>query len=125
VPGWPLNLAELEAAAAERLDPIAYDYFRSGAGDEVTLARNRAAFAEIELLPRVLVDVAEPELGTELLGSQVSMPIAVAPTAFHGLADPGAEPATAAGAAEADALFCLSSLSNTPLEQVAEVAGHR
>ena len=94
--GWPVNLDELEPLAAARLDPLAYDYFASGAGDEVTLRRNREAFAELRLLPRVLVDVGEIDLATTVLGTPSSMPLAVAPTAFHGLAHPDAERASAA-----------------------------
>jgi 4-hydroxymandelate oxidase len=120
-----LNLLELELAAAAALDPLAYDYYRSGAGDELTLARNRAAFAEIELLPRVLVDVSEVDLATEILGTRLSHPVAVAPTAFHRLADPAGELATARGAAAAGAAMCLSSLSNTPMAEVAEAGGPR
>jgi 4-hydroxymandelate oxidase len=122
---WPLNLADLEAPASERLDPSTYDYYRSGAGDEITLARNRTAFEELRLLPHVLRDVSEIGLETEVLGTPMSMSVAVAPTAFHALADPLAEPATARGAAAADAVFCLSSLSNTPLEDVAAVSGRQ
>jgi len=121
-PGWPLNLESLEALAAELLERTAYDYYRSGAGDEITLGRNRAAFSEIQLLPHVLRDVSEVSLETELLGSRASLPVAVAPTAFHGLADPQAEVATARGAAAADAVFCLSSLSNTTPEAVADAS---
>ncbi|TFG70185.1 MAG: alpha-hydroxy-acid oxidizing protein, partial [Solirubrobacterales bacterium] len=113
---WPLNLVELEALAAEALEPMAYDYYRSGAGDEISLMRNRAAFDDLRLLPHVLRDVSEVSPETTLLGSPTSMPVAVAPTAFHGLADQKAEIATATGAAAADAIFCLSSLSNTALE---------
>ncbi len=115
----PLNLLELESAAAEVLDPLARDYYRSGAGDELTLGRNRAAFAELELLPRVLVDVSAVDPATSVLGTDLPHPVAVAPTAFHRLADPDGELATARGAAAAGALMCLSSLSNTPLEDVA------
>ncbi len=115
----PVNLLELEALAAARLDPSTYDYYRSGAGEELTLARNRAAFAELQLLPRVLVDVADVDLATSVLGAELAHPVAVAPTAFHRLADPEGEIATARGAAAADAVMCLSSLSNTPLEEVA------
>ncbi len=123
--GWPLNLTELEAPASELLEPTAYDYYRSGAGDEITLDRNRAAFSDLRLLPHVLRDVSDIELGTEVLGSPMSMPVAVAPTAFHRLADPDGEIATARGAAAADAVFCLSSLSNTTLEEVAPAGGRR
>ena len=124
---WPLNLADLEAPAAELFDRDAYDYYRSGGGDEITLGRNRAAFDEIRLLPHVLRNVSEISLERTLLGSPSSMPIAVAPTAFHGLADPEAELATARGATAADGIFCLSSLSNTEPEAVAaaDEGGHR
>ena len=118
----PVNLLELEALAAAKLDPSAYDYYRSGAGEELTLARNRAAFDELALLPRVLVDVAEVDLATSALGTAMTHPIAVAPTAFHRLADPEGEIATARGAAAAEAVMCLSSLSNTALEEVAAAA---
>jgi 4-hydroxymandelate oxidase len=124
-PAWPVSLDELEPLAAERLDRLAYDYYSSGAGDEITLRRNREAFAELRLLPRVLVDVDAIDTTATVLGTPSSMPLAAAPTAFHGLAHPDAEKASAAGAAAADVPFCLSSLSNTSLEDVAAVAGSR
>ncbi|MBA2522330.1 MAG: alpha-hydroxy-acid oxidizing protein [Solirubrobacterales bacterium] len=123
--GEPLNLLELEERAAAVLEPLAYDYYRSGAGAEVTLERNQAAFGEIELLPRVLVDVDAVDPATTLLGTPMAHPIVVAPTAFHRLAHPEGEVATARGAAAAGAVMCLSSLSNTPLEEVAAAAGPR
>ena len=121
--GEPVNLLELEAAASDVLDPPARDYFRSGAGEELTLARNRAAFGEIELLPRVLVDVSGVDASTEVVGTTLPHPVIVAPTAFHRLAHEDGEPATARGAAAAGALNCLSSLSNTPMDEVAVAAG--
>ena len=117
-PSWPVNVAGLEELAAGRLDPHAYDYYRSGSGDELTLARNCEAYAAIELLPHVLRDVSEVSIETELLAEPAS-PILVAPTAFHGLACERGELATADGAAQAGSIFCLSSLSNTPLEEFA------
>jgi 4-hydroxymandelate oxidase len=118
---WPINVAGLEELAAAKLDGQAYDYYRSGSGDEVTIARNREAFRRLELLPHVLCDVSEVDLTVELLGRPAS-PVLVAPTAFHGLADERAELATAAGAAGAGSIFCLSSLSNTTIEAVGEAA---
>jgi 4-hydroxymandelate oxidase len=120
---WPLNLDALEAAAAEHLPRFAYDYFRSGAGDEISLSRNREAFTRLGLLPHVLRDVSAVELGTEVLGTPMTMPVAVAPTAFHRLADPEGESASARGAAAAGVPFCLSTLSNTSPEDVATAAG--
>lgn len=121
----PLNLFEFETLAKEKLDPMAYDYFAGGADDEVTLRANRAAFERIRLLPRVLVDVGERDLTTTVLGRPVSFPVLIAPTAFHRLAHPEGEVATAKAAREAGTLMVLSSLSTTPLEEVAAVGGER
>lgn len=119
---WPLNLEELEERAGEVLDPVAFDYYRSGAGDEITLARNRSGFATLRLWPRILRDVSEVRTAVEILGSAAATPIVVAPTAFHGLAHERGEIATAEGAAAAGAILCLSTLSNTTPEEVAEAA---
>src|SRR5579863_5951629 len=58
LPGGALNLSELQRLARERLTPMAYDYYASGAQDERTLHENAAAWSRIELHYRVLVDVA-------------------------------------------------------------------
>ncbi|HKK07589.1 MAG TPA: alpha-hydroxy-acid oxidizing protein, partial [Gemmatimonadota bacterium] len=50
----PINLADFERAAGERLDRMAYDYYASGARDELTLADNHAAFDRLRLRYRVL-----------------------------------------------------------------------
>src|SRR5262245_6158651 len=105
-----LNLAELEPLARERLHPLAYDYYASGADDEVTLARNVAAYRELELHYRVLVDVSRCSTATSALGTPLASPIAVAPTAFHRLAHPDGELASARAAAAAGSLFVLSTL---------------
>src|SRR5258708_6331236 len=95
-----LNVLELEAMAKECLSPVAYDYYASGAYDEVTLRENVAAYARMKLHYRVLVDVSARDPSTTVLGQKVSAPILVAPTAFHRMATPEGELATvrAAGA---------------------------
>ncbi len=55
----PINIAEYEALAAERLAPMVWDYYRSGSDDEQTLRANHDAFGRIQLRPRVLVDVSQ------------------------------------------------------------------
>lgn len=117
-----LNLAELEALASKRIPRSAWDYYASGADDELTLQRNREAYQAISLHYRVLVDVSTRKLGTTLLGHEVSMPVAVAPTAFHRLAHPDGELASVRAAGDAGTLFVLSTLSNTGVEAVAEAA---
>jgi 4-hydroxymandelate oxidase len=117
-PSGALNLDELEQLARERLSKMAYDYYSSGARDERTLRENVDAWARIPLHHRVLVDVSSRDLSTTVLGAPVSMPILVAPTAFHRLACEEGELATARAAARSRTVMILSSLSNTGVEQV-------
>lgn len=117
-----LNLFELEQLAKENLPQAAYDYFRSGAWDEVTLRENRDAFERIRVHYRVLVDVSRRDLSTHLLGQKVSMPVLIAPTAFHRLAHPDGEIATVRAAGSAGTIMVLSSLSNTTVEDVVATA---
>ena len=114
----PINLADFEALAAEKLSKMAYDYYASGAHDEVTLRENCAAFARIRLAYRVLVDVSARDQGTTVLGQRLAMPVMIAPTAFHKMAHPDGELATARAAATAGTVMILSSLSNTAVEEV-------
>lgn len=113
-----LNLRDWEAAAAERLNPMAWGYYASGARDELTLSANQAAFAQIALHYKVLVDVSTRSMATEVLGMPVDMPILAAPTAFHRLAHPDGEIATARGTDAAGTIMVLSTLSNTDMEAV-------
>jgi 4-hydroxymandelate oxidase len=121
-PGAALNLDELERLARERLSTMAYDYYASGARDEGTLRENIAAWARIPIYHRVLVDVSTRDLSTTVLGSPVSMPVLVAPTAFHRLACDAGELATARAAARSQTVMVLSSLSNTGVEAVRAAA---
>lgn len=118
-----LNLLEIERLACERLPQAARDYYRSGSGDQVTLWHNRAAFDRLSLAYRVLVDVSRRDLATTVLGQPVSMPVLVAPTAFHAMAHPDGECGTARAAAAAGTVMVLSTLSNTPVEDVVAAAG--
>ncbi len=120
-----INLHDIELAGQERLHPSALDYYRSGANDGHTLRANADDFARLRLRPRVLNDVSTVRLDTTVLGQPLSSPIGVAPSAFHGLAHPDAEAATARAAAAAGGVMTLSTFSNTPIETVAAQAGGR
>lgn len=119
-----VNVDDFEAAARERLDPGAYGYMAGGAGDEHTLRENRAAFERWELRPRVLVDISSVSTTATVLGTEVALPVLVAPTAFHRLAGPEAELPMARAAAAAGTIMTLSTLSSvTPAELAAAAAG--
>ncbi len=113
----------LEALAREKLPQAVFDYFAGGSGEESTLADNSAAWARLRLRPRVLRDVSSVDTSTELLGVKLAAPVLVAPTAFHSLAHPEAELATARGTREAGSLLVLSSRASRRIEDVAASAG--
>jgi 4-hydroxymandelate oxidase len=117
-----VNVFDFEPVARERLSELTYAYYSSGANDEITVRENRAAFDRHSLHYRVLVDVGQRVIGTTVLGQAVSMPILVAPTAFHRLAHPDGEIATARAAGSAGTILALSCLSNTPVEEVTQAA---
>jgi 4-hydroxymandelate oxidase len=114
-----LTIDDFERAAAAVLPKAAYDYYRSGADDERTLRANRRAFRRWEIHYRVLVDVSTRRLGTRLLGDDLALPVLVAPTAYHRMAHPEGEIATARAAAAAGTIHVVSTLATTRLEDVA------
>jgi 4-hydroxymandelate oxidase len=120
--GIDLSLEELERVARGVIGEMAYAYFAGGADDERLLAGNIEAWARWQLHPRVLAGVDGVDLATTLLGTPVSSPVVVAPTAVQRLAHGEGETATAAGAAAVGALMVLSSLASCSLEEVAAVA---
>ncbi len=118
----PINIAEYEAMAYERLPHDAWEYYIGGSDDELTLRANRDAFARIRLRPRVLVDVSHISLETTVLGTRVRTPLLVAPTAYHGFAHVECECETARGVGAAGTLMTVSTMANRPLEEVAAAA---
>jgi 4-hydroxymandelate oxidase len=113
-----LNVADYAQAARSKLSKDVCDYFEGGALDEITLRENTAGWERLKLYYRVLAGVGKRDLTTTVLGQPISMPIVVAPTAFHKLACEEGEIATARAAKAAGTLFILSSLSNTAMEAV-------
>jgi isopentenyl diphosphate isomerase/L-lactate dehydrogenase-like FMN-dependent dehydrogenase len=101
---------------------MAYDYYASGADDEVTLGDNAAAWRRIRLRPKCLVDVSACDLATTALGTPVSMPVLVAPTAMQRFAHDEAERATARAATAAGTVQILSSVSTVKPRVVADAA---
>jgi hypothetical protein len=95
-----LSVADAEAAARAVMPLGSFDYYAGGAEDERTLTRNRVGMDRWVLLHRVLVDVAHVDLATTVLGAPATMPIHLAPTAFHRLAHKEGELATARAAAK-------------------------
>ena len=121
-----LSVADYARAARGKLTQGVRDYFEGGALDEITLRENTAGWERLKLFYRVLAGVGKRDMTTTVLGQRISMPVVVAPTAFHKLACESGEIAAARAAKAAGTLFILSSLSNTSMEAVfAEAATPR
>ena len=116
------TLSDLEEAASKKTHKSAWAYIQGGAGEEWTIRANREAFHRRTLRPRVLVDVENLEFGTTLLGTKVSAPFYVSPTASHGLVHPDAEAATARAASRSNILAAFSTLTSISLEDIAKAA---
>lgn len=116
-------LAGQYATARERLAGDAWAYYESGAGAGESAAEAPSAWSRYRLRPRSLRDVADATIATTALGTPLATPVGVAPTAFHHLAHPEGEVASAAGTHSAGGLFVLSSRSARRIEDVAEAAG--
>jgi isopentenyl diphosphate isomerase/L-lactate dehydrogenase-like FMN-dependent dehydrogenase len=118
----PINLREYEVLAETSLAPSVWDYIDSGADDEATLRANCNAYRRIHLRPRVLVNVTACNLRTEALGTPISMPIMVAPTAYQCLTCLEGECATARAAGEAETVMVASTFATCSLEEIAAVS---
>jgi isopentenyl diphosphate isomerase/L-lactate dehydrogenase-like FMN-dependent dehydrogenase len=120
-----INLHDYERVAAERLAPGPLAYFTGGAGDEVTVRDNRAAFARQAIVPRVMRDVSSIDTGVEVFGRHWPSPIWIAPTALQRMAHPDGELATARAAAARGVTVAVSTSASTDLAEIAAVGGPR
>jgi isopentenyl diphosphate isomerase/L-lactate dehydrogenase-like FMN-dependent dehydrogenase len=119
--GW-VNVFDAQRDAERKLEPGPRGYFSGGAGDELTLRENVAAWRGWRLRPRQLTGPAEVSTAAAVLGGPVAVPILVAPVAYQRLLDPEGEAAMARAAAAAGTVMCLSTLTNTTPADVAAAA---
>jgi L-lactate dehydrogenase (cytochrome) len=117
-----LNIDELRTQARRRLPTAVFDFIDGAAEDEVTLRRNREAFARYALVPRVGIDVGAIDPSTTILGQPLSVPLILAPTGLCGMATSRAEIPAARAAAEAGIVCAVSCLSSVTLEEVVREA---
>ena len=119
------SIADLRRLAQRRLPRALFDFYDGGAEDETTLHDNRAAFLRCRLRPRVLVDVAQVDPSTQLVGAPAALPLAIAPTGAPGFGWPGADVAIARAAAALGVPYSLSSSGTTSIEAIAREAPGR
>jgi L-lactate dehydrogenase (cytochrome) len=115
------NIEDLRAVARRKLPAPMFHYIDGAADDETTLRRNTAAFDDVALVPRYLVDVGEIDTTTRVMGADVSLPLMLAPTGMSRLFHRDGELAVAAAAAEAGVFYALSTVATQSIEAVAGV----
>jgi L-lactate dehydrogenase (cytochrome) len=117
------NIADLRALAWARLPRMVFDYIDGGADDELTLKRNEAGFAAIELVWDALADVSAIDTSVTLMGEALRLPFFISPTAASRLFHPRAgEIAVARAAHAAGVAYACSTLASTSLEDIAAAA---
>ena len=113
-----MSIAELREEARRRVPRALFEYADCGAYDQVTLRRNRAAFDDIELRQRVMIDISRRAVATTVLGESWSMPVAIAPTGLTGLFHRDGEIQGALAAEAFGVPFALSTMSICSIEDV-------
>lgn len=125
LPDYPVDFATLEQRAEHALSPSILNYVQGGCGDEHTQRSNVDAFHHWGMVPRMLVDCTTRDLSVDLFGMKLPSPIFMAPIGVNGemTQDRRGDIAAAKASALTGVPFCASTLSNSPLEEVAKAAG--
>ncbi|TFD82117.1 alpha-hydroxy acid oxidase [Cryobacterium fucosi] len=113
-----LTIHDLRAIAKRRTPKAAFDYTEGAAESEISLARARQAFEDIEFHPAILRDVSAVSTGWDVLGAPVALPFGIAPTGFTRMMQTEGETAGAHAAAKAGIPFSLSTMGTTSIEDV-------
>jgi len=115
------NIMDFEAKARVAIPPAHFGYLSTGVDDDKTLRANRAAFDKVYLRPRRMVDVSKIDTSVTLFGESWPTPIILAPAGSQKAYHPVGESATARAAAAADHLQIISTITSTPIEEVAKL----
>ena len=114
-----LNIEDLRKMARRKLPKPLFNYIDGGADDEANVLGNTTAYDAVKLVPEILVDVAEVDITTRVLGRDISMPLFIGPTGMTRLFHPDGETAVSKAAAEAGTYYSLSTVGATSIEDVA------
>lgn len=116
-----LEINDLKKIAKRRVPKMFFDYADSGAWTESTYHANEEDFKKIKLRQRVLVDMTNRSLESEMIGQKVAMPVALSPTGLTGMQHANGEMLAAQAAEEFGVPFTLSTMSICSIEDVASV----
>lgn len=122
VKGKPIKVEDYRRLAQRRLPSAVFDFLEGGAEDERGLTHNLSVFEHIRFKPRRLVDISQRGLSTEIFGSTLNAPLAIAPTGLNGLMWPQGDLVLARAAAHAGIPFMLSTAASMSIEEIARQA---
>ena len=116
------NTSQFEEAARKKLPQNIFGFFAGGAGEELSLRENIAAFDRLKLMPQVLKGINSFNLSTKILGQDVSFPLLIAPMAFQKLAHDQGEIAVAKAISRHGIVMAVSTLSTSHLKDIKDVS---
>ncbi len=119
-----VTIDDLRTVARRTTPKAAFDYTDGAAEQELSLARARQAFQDVEFHPAVLRDVSKIDIGCEVLGRRSELPFGIAPTGFTRLMHTAGEIAGASAAGDAGIPYTLSTMGTTSIEDVAAANPH-
>ena len=117
------NVADYRELARRRIPKVLFDYVDGGSFSESTLRANAEDFQKVHLRQRVLVDVSQVSLKTEVLGQELAMPMVLSPIGMAGMCARRGEIQAARAAKKAGVPMCLSTMSICDMEEVAKGSG--
>ncbi|BDZ45447.1 hypothetical protein GCM10025866_13560 [Naasia aerilata] len=117
------TIYDLREIAKRRTPKAPFDYTDGSAEQELSIARARQAFEDVEFHPSILRDVSHVDTGWDVLGRRVALPFGIAPTGFTRMMQTEGEAAGAAAAAAAGIPFSLSTMGTSSIEDVAAAGG--
>ncbi|WP_338749677.1 alpha-hydroxy-acid oxidizing protein [Janibacter alittae] len=118
-PTVPTDITELERRAKRAMTPKAWAYVAGGAGSGATMRANREAFDRWRVVPRMLHATTERDLGTRVLGTDLTAPLMLAPVGAAGLITDDADVRIAEGASASGIPYVFSCQGSTPMELTA------
>jgi len=116
---FPVSYEDLLQEASEKMTPEAFAYIAGGAGGETTMRNNQEALDDWQIVPRMLVDISNADMGVTLFGQRLPSPLLLGPVGVLSIAHPEAELAVARAARSMKVPQVVSNVSSMPMEDIA------
>ena len=123
-PNYP-SVDDLRERARKKIPRFAFEYLDGGCNEDVNLRRNTSDIRDIELIPQYLSEHVKSDMSTELFDHTYDAPFGISPIGLQGLMWPGAPDILAAAASKHNIPFCLSTVTTSSIERVAEITSGR